>query len=95
MNRSLGQAAVAALLMVLLGACSGDARLAIESTEGPPSPSASVTATNPPGGLAQPVSIPGLSSDHLVLDESGAYFCLLRRSDDLAALRRQFNQPTG
>ena len=30
------------------------------------------------------------SADDLVIDANGAYFCLLRRADDLAELRSQF-----
>jgi hypothetical protein len=33
----------------------------------------------------------GLITDHVVRDGEGAYFCVLRRSNDLASLRRGFN----
>lgn len=29
--------------------------------------------------------------DHIVLDDAGVYLCVLRRGDDLASLRGQFN----
>ena len=35
--------------------------------------------------------LPSGDVDHIVLDESGVYFCVLRRPDDLADLRASFN----
>ncbi len=31
------------------------------------------------------------AEEHIVRDDSGSYFCVLRRPDDLAQLRAQFN----
>lgn len=36
-----------------------------------------------------------LDFDHIVKDSSGGYFCVLRRPDDLAALRATFNPKSG
>lgn len=36
-----------------------------------------------------------LDFDHVVRDSQGGYFCVLRRPDDLAALRATFNQQAG
>lgn len=35
------------------------------------------------------------ATEHIVIDGSGSYFCVLRRPDDLADLRAQFNPPSG
>lgn len=34
------------------------------------------------------------AADHIIRDDNGSYFCVLRRPDDLADLRAQFNPPS-
>jgi hypothetical protein len=47
--------------------------------------------TESEGGAVAGQGVLPSGADHIVVDASGAYFCLLRRDTDLAALRRQFN----
>lgn len=46
-------------------------------------------------GLDGAWSITSNPADRLVRDSTGAYFCVLKRPDDLADLRAQFNQRPG
>ncbi|GJM37688.1 MAG: hypothetical protein DHS20C19_10550 [Acidimicrobiales bacterium] len=80
-----GSALVAAA--ALLGSC------AAATSEGPPGVGAAEGAPVVVGAsTAGPASAsPSGGIDHIVLDDTGAYFCVLRRPDDLARLRAQFS----
>ena len=77
-------ALVAALLTVTLAACAG------EPSTAPVSATTAVPFTMQPTvtAIGGGTGYPGV--DHITVDETGGYLCVLRRGDDLAALRGRF-----
>ena len=86
----LARAAGLGLTMVLTAACAGSSVVAQESE---PPATVPFTMQQPLSGTRDRGFVGLLDVDHITLDPSGVYLCVLRRNDDLASLRAQFNTP--
>ncbi len=78
-------------LAVVVSACAGADQTSPAETTGP----TGSTDTTISIGLDGAWSVVAKPADRLVRDAQGAYFCVLRRPDDLADLRAQFNPRSG
>lgn len=80
------RALVAAVMMLTTAACAG----------APPTPDpAAVPFTMQPQVPRLGAAPAGFDVDHVTVDGSGAYVCVLRRGNDLAGLRARYNVPVG
>lgn len=78
-------------LAVVVSACAGiEQGSPVETNGSTGSPDTTISI-----GLDGAWSVVAKPADRLVRDAQGAYFCVLRRPDDLADLRAQFNPRSG